>query len=158
MSTQADFEAIVFRCWRHFCAVKPRPFVLGEFHRQHGLFTQGVLVELNPAKQGIVILTDEPVAAKLASVMFACPIAKLGQGQMLDALGEMANMIAGHVKSEQALHGTIASPIALSRQQIKQLNLVVDESLACALQLDSSVIYVLLGQQNRLYPAVAARS
>ncbi len=151
MMRQADFEAIVHACWQHFCRVQLVPFVLADFIQHQTQLSVGALVELSRSKQGIVILADRRAGAELAGAMFACPAANLSQEQVNDALAEMANIIAGHVKTRLAISDVLTSPLVLNHHALAQVK--ADLSIPSALQLGSSWVYVLLGPVNQLCPA-----
>ena len=59
-----------------------------------------IVLPINGARQlTVAIASDEPGAMELASAMFGCKQDAVDDGMLTDALSEIANIVAGQVKS-----------------------------------------------------------
>ncbi len=108
---QEDLEAITADVWGSFLDVDgDTPLVAGAPHRwaEHDATTSAV-VSITGAWQGHVIIECSARAARMvAAALLALPEDEASEDDVADAVGELANMIGGNVKS------LVASPSALS--------------------------------------------
>ncbi|MCE2572160.1 chemotaxis protein CheX [Motilimonas eburnea] len=142
MIIQAEFEAVVGECWQHFCDIKSLPFVLSELLQCQDALVLGAWVEFVNNQHGVVVLASSEVGTCLAQAMFGGHRERLTAKQVTDAMGEITNIIAGHVKTKLAMSDNMAAPVSLSRQQIAHWIGEVESVLPCALLVNAEPVYV----------------
>lgn len=89
-----DLERIVGDVWRDVLAAETVAVATAAPGQLTGT------IQITGAFRGVVILSvPRAVAAAAAAVMFALEASAIGEDEERDALGELTNMIGGHVKS-----------------------------------------------------------
>ena len=152
---QADFDQTVCSAWHHFC---PAVLVSSELMNTEQYWsgmtwfmsvslmgsTQGVDTSEQPS---ILLVASERAAGQLASAMFDVAQDIATTDQRADALGEMANIIAGHVKTALDLSGSIMSPCWHEARDVQaqwRLWAGLTSTLGCGLLLGDDPVYVML--------------
>lgn len=89
-----DLERIVGDVWRDVLASETVPVEAADPGQLTGT------IQITGAFRGAVILSvPRPVAAAAAATMFALEPSAISEDEERDAIGELTNMIGGHVKS-----------------------------------------------------------
>lgn len=92
--TSEDLERIVTEVWRDVLAAEAAPTEAGAPAELTGT------IQITGAFRGAVVLgVPRAVAHAAAMAMFAMDDAAVGDGEERDAIGELTNMIGGHVKA-----------------------------------------------------------
>jgi len=108
---QKDVGAIVESVWSSFLLETPEPDAAcsGE---QGGAGQVVALVSVTGGWNGHVVLTcSEPQARAISAAMLEIPEAEVSAEDLADAVGEVANMIGGNVKSLLPDHSTLSMPV-----------------------------------------------
>jgi chemotaxis protein CheX len=97
--TQTDLSQIVEGIWSSMLGLDIQSAVENEADPQAASLL-AACVQITGAWEGSVILHCSPELARhTAAAMFATEIESISSGEILDSLGELANMIGGGVKS-----------------------------------------------------------
>jgi len=81
--------------------------------------TRSVSVQIGDAATLLVITADEESGQRLGSAMFACPVSELDPGMLDDALGELANIVAGQVKVCLGIKSPLGLPRVLAESPLQ---------------------------------------
>ncbi|MCS6970793.1 MAG: chemotaxis protein CheX [Planctomycetota bacterium] len=107
--TAEDLERIASEVWRDVLAEELAPAAAVED------VALTACVQITGAFRGAVVLSAAlPVAVGAAARMFAIARDEVGEADARDALGELANMVAGHVKTLVAGPSQLALPSVLA--------------------------------------------
>lgn len=106
--TADDLERIVIEVWRDVLGEEAAPA------DPPPAVDYTACVQITGAFRGAVILqVPRAVAVAAAAAMFAIPPAEVGEAEAGDALGELANMVSGHVKTLVAAPSQLALPVVI---------------------------------------------
>ena len=103
--TAEDLARIAAEVWRDVLAVEIGPGEAADPGELTGC------IQITGAFRGAVILiAPQAVAQSAAAAMFALDVSTVGMDEERDAIGELTNMIGGHVKSMVASPSQLALP------------------------------------------------
>lgn len=104
-----DLEVITREVWTSFLDGDPDGLVVGT--GDHGDEQVTGCVHLSGAYTGSIMLQcSGPAARDAAAALFAMPPADVTQTEVVDAIGEIANMVGGNVKSMLPGPSTLSLP------------------------------------------------
>lgn len=90
---------------------------------------------------GALLIECSPIAAKSVGVaMFAMDLAEVGDSEMRDAIGELANIAGGNFKSLLPMGCQLSLPTVVDGSQYKLI--ISNSSLVCQRSFDSEGQYV----------------
>ncbi|MDO6524113.1 chemotaxis protein CheX [Motilimonas sp. 1_MG-2023] len=141
---QADFDQTVSALWQHFCPVVLVRFDFAKHQKYLSGLDRLVSVTFEPSQQSVLLASSQPAARSLADVMFDLGSEPASQVQLDDALGEMVNIIAGHLKTALALNDEMTLPNKIwSPVNVAEL-IMQRDSLGCLLFISHAPVYVML--------------
>lgn len=152
---QADFDLTVCSAWHHFCPAVLASSELMNAEQYWSDMAWFISVKLMGLTRGvdaseqpsILLVASERAAAQLASAMFDVAQDAVTTEQRADALGEMANIIAGHAKTALDLSGSIMSPRGHNAHEVQEqwrLWAGLASTLGTGLLLGDEPVYVML--------------
>jgi hypothetical protein len=110
-------------------------------------------VSMGTLGQSLLLGADSEAAAILAVAMFDSPRVKLGADDVLDALGEAANMLAGKVGQLQRATDGLGLPehlfVPYMEAYLRQAD-ILEEAGACS---DGRCIYIAITRNRKQFPA-----
>ncbi|MCE2596004.1 chemotaxis protein CheX [Motilimonas cestriensis] len=152
---QADFDQTVSALWQHFCPVVLARFELAKHQKYLNHFDQFVSVTFQPSQQAVLLAAGQQATQSLADAMFDLAGEPASQVQLDDALGEMVNIIAGHLKTALALNDEMTLPNKIWPPMNVAELIMQRGSLGCLLFIGNTPVYVMLVKDARALRSAA---
>jgi len=97
--THTDLSVICHEIWAAVVGIDLHPATDGSSHEAHARVVSGTVQITGDWTGAVTVQVEEPFARTLAASLFMLEVDEVSEEEVMDTVGELANMTGGNVKS-----------------------------------------------------------